>query len=259
MTSNPYRRVTSLQYWLISIISLLAGVLLLYVSGLAWFDEHPTFGTLANQFGGLVIASVALAVLWELVGRRSFFQEMLEVLRLKNDVDRAGLEAIGTDYVKVFDWDSRLEAAKNLDVFAAWATTWRNTHQARLTRVASRSDAKIRICLPDPGDPDCVKLFATRFNMSEDRVRSKLTEAIDGYKALDGSSGSGRVEIYVTPVFRAFTAYRIDDHFIVSLYHHKDSRSGSVPALSCREGGSLYEFFLDDLEGVLNASTRLYP
>ncbi|MFG2552901.1 hypothetical protein [Streptomyces sp. NPDC048581] len=259
MTSNPYRRVTSLQYGLISVISLLVGILLLYVSGLPWFDEHPTFGTLANQFGGLVIASVTLAVLWELVGKRSFSREMLEILRLKNDVDTAGLEAIGTDYVKVFDWENRLETAKNLDVFAAWATTWRNTHQARLTRVASRSDAKIRICLPDPSNPDCVKLFATRFNMTEDRVRSKLTEAIDGYKALDGSSGSGRVEIYVSPVFRAFTAYRIDGHFIVSLYHHKDSRSGSIPALSCREGGSLYEFFLDDLEGVLNASTRLYP
>jgi hypothetical protein len=95
--------------------------------------------------------------------------------------------------------------------------------------------------------------------MTQPDVRSKLNEAIDGYKQLDGNNRSGRVEIYTTPVFRAFTAYRVDKQFIVTLYHHKDSRSGSVPALTCRQGGSLYEFFKDDLEGVLSVSTKIYP
>ncbi|CAM5661252.1 hypothetical protein SALBM217S_10309 [Streptomyces griseoloalbus] len=259
MANNPYRRVTSLKYWLVSVISLIIGVCFLYVSGIGWFKRHETFGTLANQFGGLMIASVALALLWELVGRRSFFHEMLEVLRLKNDVESAGLDAIGTDYSKVVDWEHCLDGAKKLDIFAAWATTWRNTHQTRLTRIATRPDSKIRVCLPNPNDVDCVKILAARFTMSEDRVRSKLTEAIDGYKDLDGRAGTGRVEIYGSTAFRAFTAYRVDDVFIVSLYHHKDSRSGTVPALSCREGGSLYEFFSADLEGVLDASVKLYP
>ncbi|MFJ9574079.1 hypothetical protein [Streptomyces bacillaris] len=259
MTNNPYRRVTSLKYWLVSVISLIVGICFLYVSGLGWFERHETIGTLANQVGGLMVASVALALLWELVGRRSFFQEMLEVLRLKNDVESAGLDAIGTDYTKVVNWEHRLGNAKKLDIFAAWATTWRNTHQARLARIASRPDSRVRVCLPDPNGADCVKILATRFHMSEDRVRSKLTEAVDGYKDLDGRAGTGRVEIYVSTAFRAFTAYRVDDVFIVSLYHHKDSRSGSVPALCCREGGSLYEFFSADLEGVLDASVKLYP
>jgi hypothetical protein len=259
VTNNPYRRVTNLKYWLIAIVSAGVGGLFLYVSELAWFERHESFGTLANQVGGLLIASVALAVLWELVGRRSFFQEMLEVLRFKNDMESAGLDSIGTDYSKVIDWERRLDGAKKVDIFAAWATTWRNTNQARLARIASRSDSKIRVCLPDPNDVECVKIFATRFNMTEDRVRNKLTEAIDGYKDLDGGAGSGRVEIYVSAVFRAFTAYRVDDVFIVTLYHHKDNRSATVPALSCREGGTLYDFFSADLEGVLNASVKLYP
>lgn len=258
-TTNPYHRVTSLKYWLISVVALLVGLLLLYISGISWFKQHETLGTLCNQLGGLSIASVALATLWELAGRRSFFQEMLEVLRLKSDIEAAGLEAVGIDYTKTIDWDASLGSVRHLDIFAAYATTWRNTNQTALTNLAARPEAKIRICLPDPLDGPCVRMLATRFSTGQPEVRSKLNEAIAFYRNLDGNSSSGRVEIYTSPVFRAFTAYRLDDHFVVTLYHHKNSRSGTVPVFGCRRGGSLYSFFEDDLEGVLNAGTKIYP
>ncbi|MGN5635821.1 hypothetical protein [Streptomyces sp. AC154] len=258
--NNPYRLVTNLKYWLLACVGLVVGGALLYTSGLQWFDEHEAFGTLVNQLGGLLIASVALATLWDLVGRRSFFREMLEVLDLKHDVHVSGLDSIGTDYRKVVDWDDCLSSAKNLDIFAAWATTWRNNNQTNLQQLASRADARIRICLPDPNDNTCIKSLAARFNMSQPEARAKLNEAIEGYKKLDANgSRSGRVEIYTTPIFRAFTSYRIDNQFVVTLYHHKDNRSGSFPAFTCRKGGSLFAFFEEDLEGVLGASTKIYP
>jgi hypothetical protein len=258
-TANPYRRVTSLKYWLISTVALTVGLLLLYLSGTRWFEKHGSVGTLCNQLGGLAIASVALATLWELAGRRSFFQEMLEVLHLKSDLDAAGLEAVGVDYTKAIDWGAALGTARQLDVLAAWATTWRNTNQTKLTELADHSGAKIRICLPDVGDPSCVRQLATRFNYTQSEVRSKLNEALEGYKALDSNRRTGQVEIYTSSVFHAFTAYRVDDQFVVTLYHHKDGRSGEVPVFRCRRGGSLYKFFESDLEGILNASTRVYP
>ncbi|MGW4645175.1 hypothetical protein [Kitasatospora sp. NPDC004289] len=237
----------------------MAGLALLYVAGLKDVAAHPGIAAFLNQLAGLVIAGVALALIWEFMGRRSFLNETLEILRLKNDIVSAGLEFIGTDYTKAIDWDDHLKSAKHLDIFAAWAATWRNTHQAKLTAMAGRTGAKIRVCLPDPTDNTCVKLLANRFHMSAAQVRAKLNEAIDGYKALDAYAGTGRVEIYTSTVLRAFTAYRVDDHFVVTLYHHKDSRSGTVPAFTCHKGGSLFDFFEDDLEGVLNASTKLYP
>lgn len=258
-TANPYRRVTSLKYWLISAGALLVGLLLLYLSGTGWIDKHASISTLCNQLGGLAIASVALATLWELAGRRSFFQEMLEVLHLKNDVDTSGLEAIGVDYTKVIDWDTALGSAKQVDVFAAWATTWRNTHQTKLAQLINRPGAKIRICIPDATDANCVRILAARFNYSPQDVRNKINEAITEYRALDGNNSTGRVEIYTSTTFRAYTAYRIDNHIVVTLYHHKPGRLGAVPVFRCGRGGSLFQFFEDDLEGAINASTRLYP
>ncbi|KQW16898.1 hypothetical protein [Streptomyces sp. Root369] len=258
--NTPYRMVTNLKYWLLASGGLVVGIALLYFSGLSWFNDHQSLGTLLNQLGGLLIASVALATLWDLVGRRSFLREMLEVLELKQEVFESGLTGIGTDYRKIVDWDDCLHSAKRLDIFAAWATTWRNNNLENLQQIASRSDAKIRVCLPDPTDLNCIKSLATRFNMSQNDVRGRLNDAIEGYKRLDANgSATGRVEIYTTSVFRAFTAYRIDNQFVVTLYHHKDNRRGLFPALTCGVGGSLFAFFEEDLEGALDASTKVYP
>jgi hypothetical protein len=258
-TVSPYRRVTSLKYWLISAGALVVGLLLLYLSGTSWLDKHASVSTLCNQLGGLAIASVAIATLWELAGRRSFFQEMLEVSHLKNDVDTSGLEAVGVDYSKAIDWDAALGSARQVDVFAAWATTWRNTHQAKLAQLVNRPGTKIRICIPDPADANCVRILAARFNYTPQDVENKINETVREYKALDGNSGTGRVEIYTSTAFRAYTAYRIDNHIVVTLYHHKPGRLGSVPVFRCGQGGALFRFFEDDLEGAINASTKLYP
>ncbi len=259
-SNNVHRLVTNLKYWILAIGGLVSGTVLLYVSGLPWFSDHESLSVLANQLGGLLIASIALATLWDLVGRRAFFREMLEVLELKHDIHASGLASIGTDYKKVVDWDERLHSAKKLDIFAAWATTWTINNQTNLQRIVNRDGAQIRVILPDPTDNACVKSLAGRFNYTSADVRSKLNEAIDAYTKLDGNgSRSGRVEIYTTVVFRAFTSYRIDNQFVVTLYHHMGNRRGSFPAFTCREGGSLYAFFDEDLEGVLGASTQIYP
>ncbi|TYK50739.1 hypothetical protein [Actinomadura decatromicini] len=254
------RLVTNLQYWLFAAITVLAGVCLFYVSGTKWGKSHESIASLLNQMGGLLIASVAVATLWDLFGRQSLLREVLNVVKLNDSVVSAGLESVGLDYNKAIDWDERLTSAKELDVFAAWATTWRNTHQAKLSALATRSGAKIRVCIPDPQNDACVDALATRFNRGQDEVRSKLEEAIEDYKRFDGSARSGRVEIYTTPVYRAFSAYRIDELFVVTLYHHKESRSGSVPVFVFRKDKEMFDFFRDDLEGVLAGNaTKVYP
>ncbi|MFD8969311.1 hypothetical protein ACFV0C_30755 [Streptomyces sp. NPDC059568] len=258
-SSNPYRRVTTFMYWLISVAVSIVGVLLIYLSGTSWFKEHSTVSNLANQLGGLAIVSVAIAILWELAGRRAFFNEMLEVHRLKYDVVESALESIGTDYTKALDWSSTISNARELDVFSAWANTWRNQNLAALSALIAKSNSKVRVFLPDPTDRTCVKALASRFGYTENDARGKIAEAIDGYKQLDGPTPSGRVEIWTTSVYRVFTSYRIDDRIAVTLYHHAAGQRVSVPVFVCRKGGNLFEFFEHDLEVVRGAGQKIYP
>ncbi|MDH6608874.1 hypothetical protein M2164_004509 [Streptomyces sp. SAI-208] len=258
-STNPYRRVTTFMYWLISAAAAGLGILLLYVSGLPWAEHHKTLSNLANQLGGLAIVSVGISLLWELVGRRAFFNEMLEVHKLKNDVVESALESIGTDYTKALDWSLAISNARQLDVFSAWANTWRNQNRSALSVLIAKNNSKLRVFVPDPTDRNCVKALAGRFGYTELEAKGKITEAIEGYKQLDGTTPSGRVEIWTSPVYRVFTSYRIDDRIVVTLYHHATGQRASVPVLVCREGGSLFRFFENDLEVVLNASKQIYP
>jgi hypothetical protein len=257
----------------------IVGIVLLWASGLSWSKHHDPASTLLEQVGGLLIASVAISALWDLVGKRSFLQEvhadnqaqfdeirksieqMRQVAEVHQSIVASGLETICTDYNKVVDWDQALATAQEVDVFAAWATTWRNNHLTRLTELARKSGTRIRILLPDPTDTNGLKTLALRFNMTQLDVKNKLNEAIDGYKKLDQGNIPGQVKIYTSSIFHAFTAYRIDDQFVVTLYHHADTRSGSIPALRCHKGGDLFKFFYDDLEGAINAGTtkQIYP
>lgn len=256
--NNPYRRVTSLTYWLISVVVVVAGLILLFLAGTSAVKRHEIWANLANQVGGLAIASVALASIWELFGRRSFFHEMLEVHRLKSDVTDAALESIGTDYTKI-EWAALITTAKHLDIFSAWANTWRNQHLAALTILARKTDSKIRVFLPDPNDRSCVESLAARFNYGKIEAKNKILEARGEYKDLDDGRPTGRIEIWTTSVFRVFTLYRIDDRFIATLYHHEAGRRASVPVIVCREGGTLASFFATDMEAVHNASRKIYP
>ncbi|MFI5470922.1 hypothetical protein ACIA6D_11910 [Streptomyces cacaoi] len=258
-STNPYRRVTTFIYWLISAAVAILGIFLLYISGTSWAEDHKTLSNLANQLGGLAIVSVAIALLWELAGRRAFFNEMLEVHKLKNDVVDSALESIGTDYTKALDWPTAISNARELDVFSAWANTWRNQNLSALSTLIAKSNSKIRVFVPDPTDRSCVKALASRFGYTETEAKGKITESIEGYKQLDGSTPSGRVEIWTSSVYRVFTCYRIDDRIVVTLYHHATGQRVSVPVLVCREGGSLFRFFANDLEVVQNASKQIYP
>ncbi|NKQ26579.1 hypothetical protein [Streptomyces galbus] len=258
-STNPHRRVTTFMYWLISAGAAAVGLFLLFLSSTSWAEDHKTTSNLLNQLGGLAIVSVAIALLWELAGRRAFFNEMLEVHNLKNDVVQSALESIGTDYTKALDWSATISNARQLDVFSAWANTWRNQNLSALSTLIAKSNAKIRVFVPDPTDRNCVKALASRFGYSESEAKGKITEAIDGYKQLDGATPSGRLEIWTSPVYRVFTSYRIDDRIVVTLYHHATGQRASVPVLVCREGGSLFTFFESDLEVVHNASKQIYP
>ncbi|MFJ9728578.1 hypothetical protein ACIRP3_38130 [Streptomyces sp. NPDC101209] len=258
-STNPYRRVTTFTYWLISAAAAGLGVFLLYVSGTSWAEGHKTLSNLMNQLGGLAIVSVAIALLWELVGRRAFFNEMLEVQKLKTDVVESALESIGTDYTKALEWSTVIANARHLDVFSAWANTWRNQNLSALSALIAKPNSKLRVFVPDPTDRNCVRSLANRFGYTENDAKGKITEAIDGYKQLDGATPSGRVEIWTSSVHRVFTSYRIDDRIVVTLYHHATGQRVSVPVLVCREGGSLFKFFEHDLEVVHSASKQIYP
>jgi hypothetical protein len=207
-----------------------------------------------SQLGSALIVAVGLAFLWELLGKRAFAREVLETARTSTDVHAAGLTRVGTRYLDDPDWDHYFQAVQKLDIFFAYGRTWRRVNWERLRRVASNSDCRIRVYLPDPSDHASVTLLAERFQQTPEQLREAIQEARHEFSEL-AKQGSAEVAVYYRPGDSAFSCYRFDGTAILTLYTHSRRRT-DVPTLVCAAGGSLYDFIREELKSI-HAQSRL--
>ena len=183
---NNFKVITNLRTMLVSGGLLLLGVVLLFLS------EQLTFGqgymwlkSLISNFGGLLVATLSIAILWELFSKRSFLEEILERTGLADDVRTAGLLGISVNPVRGPDFTKLIRDAERLDIFVCYANTWRATHEADLKYLASKRKARIRLILPDPEDMEIMRDLAKRFGAANEQIVSqRIRDAIEDYKNL---------------------------------------------------------------------------
>jgi hypothetical protein len=231
------------------------GVGLLYVSGHdSWWVHRGGAQQLLSQIGSLLIVSVALAALWEWRGRHLLAQEVLETARLGADVTAAGLTRLTNQYIQDVEWAELFTDVKHLDIFVAYARTWRGSHFAQLQDLGRQVDARIRVVLPDPGDDDTVARLALRFEMTPARLVELITEAARDFRVL-AQPGGADVQLYFHTGDPTFSYYRFDTRAVVTLYSHSRHRQ-LVPTLVCKSGGTLYDFLRADFEALVQMSQQ---
>ncbi|WP_180903688.1 hypothetical protein [Nonomuraea indica] len=245
-SDKPYRQLTTTKTVLIAVLVAVVGLVMLYFGGL----NLPWEGAkaLLNNLGSAFIVSVGLALVWDLWGRRAFSREILETARSATEVEAAGLVRIGTNYVEDPDWEDLFRNVRKLDVFVAYGRTWRNAQISRLTSLSNRSDARIRIYLPDPADSETIKHLADRFSMEYSDLVAAIKESRREFAKLQ-KPGGAKIEVYYRTGDVVFSCYRFDKTAILTLYSHSRKRS-QVPTLVCRDGGSLYQFVREELKAI---------
>jgi hypothetical protein len=251
---KPYRQLVTLETMLAAVVGLAVGFVLLYVGGRDdWMNTRHGLQSVLNNLGGLLIVSVALGALWELYGKRAFAREILDTARTTTDVDAAGLIRVGTNYLEI-DWERLFAGVVKLDIFFAYARTWRNSNHTRIVELAGRRDARIRVYLPDPDHADTVRRLAERFSMTEQSLKSAIQEARDYFVSL-GREARASIEVYYRGGDSTFSCYRFDKTAVLTMYTHSQRRT-PVPTIVCREGGSLYEFVRAEFRAIHEQSTR---
>jgi hypothetical protein len=224
----------------------------------AWFKGWRPVQATMEQVAGLIVATGLLTAGWELVGKRRFAAEVLEKAKLSSDVTDAGLLRVTDQYLEDVEWSDLFAGATRLDVVAAYARTWRNNHAERLRGLAALSGGRLRIFLPDPDDSATMEIFAKRFNMSVDKIKDTVREAIRDYTAFDRAGGGG-VEVWVRSGDLVFSCYRFDHRAaVLALYSHSKERRTSVPTLVVGRG-RLFRFVSEELEAIEKQSRQVYP
>ncbi len=250
------RSLTTLRVLLAGAAIVAIGLLLLYVAGRDdWMAGRDGLQSVLDDLGGVLIASVALGLLWELVGKRSFAREVLGTARVSTDAVAAGLVSVGTNYLQDPDWAELFRDVSKLDIFLAYGRTWRNSNNAHLGSLASRRGARIRVYLPDPNDPDTINRLADRFQMGAAQLKDAIEESRQYFANLK-SGAKATIQVFYRGGDSTFSCYRFDGTAIVTLYTHSKQRT-QVPTIVCREGGSLYEFVRAEFRAIESQSQQV--
>ena len=238
---SPHRRV--MTYW-----SVIVAVAMIVIGGGSLYfsspDKSAAWSLFAANVGGILVATGLISLIWELASKRLFLSEIFSVAELSEDIRRSGLARISTDFHQDLDWSQWLASATTLDVFFAYARTWRNTNRISLQGFARRSGSRMTLILPDPDNIEVMSQLERRFAKSAGSMKDLVNETIDEFtKIFDKKDGAkGRLEIFLTGVAPVFAFYRIDcKNYVITTYTHRDDKA-AVPTIVCDRTGGLTDF-----------------
>jgi hypothetical protein len=231
------------------------GVVALYISAMSEGKHGPSaWDSVLREGGALLFVTAAITVAWDLRGRRQLTNEVLAAADLSEDITVTGLSRITTHYTEI-DWDGLLNSATHVDLFFAYAATWRAYHDAALRRLVKRDGARVHVILPDRHDGAQISQLAGRFGTSNDQIEQKVKDAEDAFSALSRErDANATLELRVTTAFPVYTYYRFDGRCIGVLYSQAGERV-EVPAFECRHGGTLHKFFSDQFTALWDGAS----
>ncbi|MGB6210380.1 hypothetical protein [Pseudomonas mandelii] len=248
------KQITNLRTYVASVAVFVVGILLLATSERLTFSEGYLWSkSLMSNFGALLIASVSIAMLWELFSKRSFLDELLAKTGLAEDIRTVGVTGISLNPVQGPNFSKLIRSCERLDMFVCYANTWRATFEEDLKILAAKKSSRIRLIVPDPDNQEIMKDLAKRFNANDAvTMQDRVRQAIKEYIALFASVGNDKLDFSVwihdeTPVT---SFYRFDRCAVVTLYKHAKGR-GNAPTIVAERGGALYNYIENEIDSMI--------
>lgn len=248
--------LVDLAAWKIGTAFVLVGIACLYGSSALEGAHGPSaLDTTLREVGALLFVTGALGVFWDLLGRRALTRELLDAADVSGNIATAGLKRIVPRYLDV-DWDSLLESARHVDLFFAYARTWRTVYATALRRFVEQDGVRLRVVLPDRENEELMALLAAKFRYGGADLIRHIEDAESDFANLQRQAGpQATVEVRRTGEFPVYSYYRLDRRCFGVLYGQAPGRT-DVPTFECEQGGSLSTFFRDQFEKLWVESDR---
>lgn len=246
---------TNLGTALVALIVAFVGVgLLLWSNDQSLWVQKEVYQGLIRDLGSLCVVTVAFTLIWELTAKRAFVDELLTKARISHELNLSGIVQIAYDQ-QYIDWDQLFNGAREVDLYFAYARTWRGAHQRRIRELSSRDGINIRVIMPDPDDQLIMQGLAARFNLSPEIVRERILETSQDFLELrrQNQNKGAYIEIWYVSRPPIFALYRFDNIVILSLYSYENREASTgVPHFVAIKGGSLYNFAFTQLQTLID-------
>jgi len=231
------------------------GLLFLFVSKPIEESGYHRLGSLSREGGAVLLASVALALLWDLAGKRAFADEILAKANMSRDLAEAGLTVITESFQDDrIAWDELFTNACKLDLFVSYGSTWRNSHLHKIETMLMDKDARVRVVFPDPEDPEVVKALSIRYLKTPEDMQHEIHAARVFFDQRKWTA-KGTVETYFTRMLPLCSFYRFNNRVVFALYTHRLGRFG-VPTFIAEKEGFLFKYFTMEFESIIGDKER---
>ena len=255
MPRNLYKETTSLRTILVAIIVGIVGIFMIIAASL-WLSEHHNWQTILRELGGLLFASVAVAILWELIAKRAFLEELMNAAQIADDIRDARLLHITTNFGRGINWEKMYGSAKSVVLLCAYGAPWRS-YEDLLQEFALRPSTKIQLMVPDPDDEMILFELARRLDETPDNVKRSIDSTVKEFKALLAKAPQeSKFTISYLSFAPVFSYYLFDNEVVLSLYKHRREYV-SQPAFVFERGGTIYDFVMAEHQAILEDSAPL--
>jgi len=224
-----------------------------------WIESNESMPEVLRSLAVFLFGPAVIVLAWELVVRRSFKKELLLELGLAESILDHGLA-----YVSLFGgapWDGLIGGATKMDVFVAWANTWRGGHRDAIRDFLKRPHTELRVMLPDPEDGQLMEALAHRFTMSADSIRTEIGRALLDFAKLKRETGvaRNRLRVHFHSRMPTFSYYRFDDTVLLCLYTHVPGKTQRLPTFwFLRKSGdhTFFDWVMSETNYILTSGSR---
>ena len=247
---------TSLNSILIAVAFIILGIGLLYWSNSPeyWFGKASLQATI-RDLGSLCVVSFAITLIWELVAKRSFSDELLAKAKISQELSSSGLIQI-TFESREIDWIKFLEEAKEVDLLFSFGRTWRGAYRQEVHELAQRKNVKLRVLLPDPDNQTILEGLSERFFTPPEKIKERIYEAKQEFSELQKEQfGSGAsIEIWYISKQPGFAMYRFDNTAAIYLYPYAPYYTTGIegPHFIAKKGGSIFKLVSAQFDFLTN-------
>lgn len=148
----------------------IAGSLLLFLLAR---EVEPHWASIPlRHVGSFILASVALALIFEFWLRRRFLDDMFEAAGVTQQLRRSGITGFSVSFYDNVPWAELFSNNNRLDIVFSYAQTWRNRYRPQLQELLNRQGARLRVVFPDVDCDVAINELAHRFGYTTEDLRN---------------------------------------------------------------------------------------
>jgi hypothetical protein len=249
---NPLaREAFNLRLVIASLLFLLVGCAMIFLSH-AW-NEFGVWSAVLGHLGETVFVGGLIGVAWDFLVKRSLTDEIVARLGVAERIREGGIAEVCHRFPEDIEWDELFAGVRELDIFTAFARTWRRTNWERLSAAFQRKGVVIRVVLPDEGNETIVAALAASHGWKPEIVVHELANAEQFFRSLVVPNGAS-VSFSKMRVVQLYGILRFDKVIVMKFYNH-DPVEKYGPALVVKDGGSIFPYLKRQID-VACASRR---